>query len=120
MGADMDEGTLIRWLKQPGDQVERGEAIAEIETDKATIELESFAEGIFQRAVVEEGAKVPVGEVIAYIAATGEQVEAAPKENAATSRPQATTPPTDSATEPAPAADGSSQAPQAPTAPYAS
>jgi pyruvate dehydrogenase E2 component (dihydrolipoamide acetyltransferase) len=43
MGADMEEGTVVRWLKQVGDTVERGEIIAEIETDKANVEIEAFA-----------------------------------------------------------------------------
>jgi pyruvate dehydrogenase E2 component (dihydrolipoamide acetyltransferase) len=78
MGAEMDEGTVLKWLKQPGDQVNRGDIIAEIETDKATVELESFEAGTFLKAVVEEGTKVPVGEVIAYLGAPGEQPPSAP------------------------------------------
>ena len=45
----MEEGTLAAWLKQPGDQVQRGDLLAEIETDKATMELESFEEGVLQQ-----------------------------------------------------------------------
>jgi pyruvate dehydrogenase E2 component (dihydrolipoamide acetyltransferase) len=67
MGADMQEGTLLRWLKHPGDRVERGEAIAEIETDKANVELEAFDAGVLAKTLVEEGAVVPVGDVIALI-----------------------------------------------------
>ena len=78
MGAEMEEGTLIRWLKQPGDHVARGETIGEIETDKATVDLESFEEGTFERAVVEEGTKVPVGEVVAYILRPGESSSSQP------------------------------------------
>ena len=78
MGAEMDEGTVLKWLKQPGDQVNRGDIIAEIETDKATVELESFEAGTFLKAVVEEGTKVPVGEVIAYLGAAGEEAPPAP------------------------------------------
>ncbi|WP_129670315.1 dihydrolipoamide acetyltransferase family protein [Candidatus Chloroploca sp. Khr17] len=63
----MSEGAVGRWLKKPGDQVEVGEIIAEIETDKATMELESFEKGTFQKIVVAEGQTVPIGEVIAYI-----------------------------------------------------
>jgi pyruvate/2-oxoglutarate dehydrogenase complex dihydrolipoamide acyltransferase (E2) component len=69
MGADMEEGTLLRWLKHPGDHVARGEAIAEIETDKANVELEAFEEGVLERTLVEEGAVVPVGEPVAIIGA---------------------------------------------------
>ena len=78
MGADMQEGTLIKWLKHPGDHVARGEIIAEIETDKANIEIESFEEGILQQTLVEEGQVVPVGQVIAIIAKPGESVAPSP------------------------------------------
>lgn len=72
MGADMTEGALVRWLKQPGDVVKRGDILAEIETDKATVELEAFEAGIVQQLVVAEGETVPVGQVIAILAAPGE------------------------------------------------
>ncbi len=71
MGAEMEEGTLLRWLKHPGDAVARGEVIAEIETDKANIEIESFEAGVLQETLVEEGQVVPVGDVIARIATGG-------------------------------------------------
>ncbi len=74
MGADMTEGTLVRWLKQVGDQVNRGDILAEIETDKATVELEAFESGVIQKLAVEEGETVPVGEVIALLGAVGEVV----------------------------------------------
>jgi pyruvate dehydrogenase E2 component (dihydrolipoamide acetyltransferase) len=67
MGADMEEGTLLHWLKHPGDHVDRGEPIAEIETDKANIEIEAFEEGVLQETLAEEGQVVPVGDVIARI-----------------------------------------------------
>ena len=71
----MEEGTLSRWLKREGDPVAKGEAIAEIETDKSVLEVEAFAEGIFYRALVPEGATVPVREAIAIIADVGEAVD---------------------------------------------
>ncbi|HEY1015876.1 MAG TPA: biotin/lipoyl-containing protein, partial [Herpetosiphonaceae bacterium] len=67
MGADMTEGTIAKWLKKPGDAVDRGEPIAEIETDKVTIEIESFDRGTIKQLLVEEGATAPVGTVIALI-----------------------------------------------------
>lgn len=67
MGFDMTEGTLVRWLKKIGDQVQKGESIAEIETDKVTIEIEAFASGKLTKIVAEEGASVPVGDVIAVL-----------------------------------------------------
>lgn len=67
LGFDMQEGTLVRWLKQPGDKIERGEPIAEIETDKAVIEVEAFESGVLVKLLVEEGTTVPVGEPIAIL-----------------------------------------------------
>jgi pyruvate dehydrogenase E2 component (dihydrolipoamide acetyltransferase) len=79
MGADMTEGTVVRWLKQPGDEVKRGEALAEIETDKATVELEAFDSGILKKVVVPEGDTVPVGQVIAILGSPDEQVDVEPE-----------------------------------------
>ncbi len=67
MGFDMQEGTIVRWLKKPGDEVRRGEPIAEIETDKVTIEIEAFASGILTEIVVQEGQSAPVNAVIARL-----------------------------------------------------
>lgn len=67
MGFDMQEGKLVRWLKKPGDTVQRNEPIAEIETDKATMEIEAFEGGTITRLLVEEGQVVPVGTVIAIL-----------------------------------------------------
>ena len=74
MGADMEEGTIVRWLKSEGDEVERGEIIAEIETDKANVEIEAFESGVFRRTLAEEGDTVEVGTVIAIIASADEDV----------------------------------------------
>ena len=52
MGYDMQEGTLVRWLKQEGEAIARGEAIAEIETDKAVIEMEAYASGVVLKTIV--------------------------------------------------------------------
>jgi pyruvate dehydrogenase E2 component (dihydrolipoamide acetyltransferase) len=73
----MIEGTLISWKKKRGDKVSAGEVIAEIETDKATMEWESPEDGTLTEIYVEEGGKVNVGEKIAFI---GEEGEAVPKE----------------------------------------
>ena len=74
MGADMTEGTLVRWVKQVGEEVTRGEILAEIETDKATVELEAFESGVLRKHVVSEGETVPVGQVIAILGTTGEAI----------------------------------------------
>src|SRR5690242_21767698 len=73
----MSEGTLIAWKKQKGDQVSAGEVLAEIETDKATMEWESPEDGTLTEIYVEEGGKVNVGDRIAFIGGEGEE---APKE----------------------------------------
>ena len=69
----MTEGTLVSWKKKVGDQVNAGEILAEIETDKATMEWESTEDGILQKIYVEEGGKVNVGERIAFIGGAGEE-----------------------------------------------
>ncbi len=74
MGADMEEGTVVRWLKQPGDAVERGEIIAEIETDKANVEIEAFDSGTFRSTLASEGDTVSVGTVIALITDADEDI----------------------------------------------
>ena len=63
----MSEGTVGRWLKKPGDAVADGEIIAEIETDKATMELQAFESGTLQKILVPEGQTVPIGQTIAII-----------------------------------------------------
>src|SRR5690554_6022730 len=85
MGYDMDEGTLLRWLKQEGDQVERGEAIAEIETDKVNIEIEAFDSGVLRKTLITEGQTVPVGEAIAIIGEAGEEIDAPESDDTAPS-----------------------------------
>jgi pyruvate dehydrogenase E2 component (dihydrolipoyllysine-residue acetyltransferase) len=78
MGDAMEEGTLLRWLKQVGDEVEVGDPIAEIETDKVSLEIEASEGGVFTKMLVEEGQSVPIGTPIATIGAEGEVVEAEP------------------------------------------
>jgi pyruvate dehydrogenase E2 component (dihydrolipoamide acetyltransferase) len=82
----MEEGTLAAWLKQPGDQVQRGDLLAEIETDKATMELESFEEGVLQQILVKEGETVPIGQPIALID-SGDGAAAVPAAAAAAPTP---------------------------------
>ena len=74
MGYDMREGTVVRWYKQEGETVDRGEVIADIETDKATVEFEAYTGGVLGRIVAEAGVAVPVGELIAIITEPGEAV----------------------------------------------
>src|SRR5437879_11015244 len=69
----MTEGTLVAWKKKKGDQVSAGEVIAEIETDKATMEWESPEDGTLTEIYVEEGGKVNVGDKIGFIGGEGEE-----------------------------------------------
>jgi pyruvate dehydrogenase E2 component (dihydrolipoamide acetyltransferase) len=79
LGFDMAEGTLVRWVKAEGETVNKGEILAEIETDKATVEVESSFSGILHKQLVEQGAIVPVSTPIAVIAQPGEKVEDTPE-----------------------------------------
>jgi pyruvate dehydrogenase E2 component (dihydrolipoamide acetyltransferase) len=79
LGFDMAEGTLVRWVKGEGDPVAKGEVLAEIETDKATVEVESSFSGMVTRHLVEKGSVVPVGTPIAVITAPGEKLDATEK-----------------------------------------
>ena len=67
-----DTVVLLKWLKQEGEQVKRGEPLCEVETDKANTELESIAEGTLLKQVVAEATEITVGTVIAYIGKPGE------------------------------------------------
>jgi pyruvate/2-oxoglutarate dehydrogenase complex dihydrolipoamide acyltransferase (E2) component len=71
LGSDMDSGKVVAWLKQVGDAVVRGEVIAEIETDKTTVEMEAMAAGTLAEIVVAEGDVAAVGAVIAYLEGDG-------------------------------------------------
>ena len=75
LGFDMAEGTLVRWVKLEGEAINKGDVLAEIETDKATVEVESSVTGTVARHLVEKGSSVPVGTAIALIALAGEKVE---------------------------------------------
>jgi pyruvate dehydrogenase E2 component (dihydrolipoyllysine-residue acetyltransferase) len=72
LGADMEVGTVLQWLVKPGDSVKRGDIVAVVDTEKATIEVEIFQTGVVDKIVVPEGEKVPVGTVLAMIREAGE------------------------------------------------
>jgi pyruvate dehydrogenase E2 component (dihydrolipoamide acetyltransferase) len=74
MGDAMEEGTLLKWLKSEGDEVEEGDPIAEIETDKVSMEIEAEDSGTLAQLIAEEGQEVPIGEAIAFIQGEGEEV----------------------------------------------
>src|SRR5829696_7435746 len=74
MGDAMEEGTLLKWLKSEGEEVSEGDPIAEIETDKVTMELEAEDAGTLAQLIADEGQDVPVGDAIAFIQGEGEEV----------------------------------------------
>lgn len=74
LGFDMQEGTLVRWVKQIGDQVNEGDVLAEIETDKATVEVEAYISGTLRQTLAEENSVVNVGEPIAIIGTADEDI----------------------------------------------
>lgn len=85
----MQEGTISRWLKHPGDEVKKGDILAEIETEKATMELESYEAGVLEQILLQEGETVPIGQAIAIIGtAAGAQ-----QQPAATPTPTESAPP---------------------------
>ena len=64
----MNSGHLVRWVKKPGDAIKKGDTIAEVETDKAIMEVEAFHDGYLAGPLAPEGADIPVGKIIGYIA----------------------------------------------------
>jgi pyruvate dehydrogenase E2 component (dihydrolipoamide acetyltransferase) len=78
LGFDMAEGTLVRWVKNEGENVNKGDVLAEIETDKATVEVESSASGVVRKLLVEEGSVVPVGDPIAVVGSADEKIDETP------------------------------------------
>ena len=112
----MTVGTLVKWLKSEGSPVKSGDMLAEVETDKATMELESFFDGVLLKQFAAVGAQVPVGAPLCAIGAPGEKVEApaAPPTNPAPAprAPQATPMPPDVAPRLPPATSAPAPAPQ--------
>ncbi len=85
----MEKGNLAKWIKKEGDKVAPGDVLAEIETDKATMEVEAVDEGTLAKIVVPEGTQdVPVNQVIAVLAGEGEDVKAAASTAAAAGKPE--------------------------------
>jgi pyruvate dehydrogenase E2 component (dihydrolipoamide acetyltransferase) len=75
LGFDMAEGTLVRWVINEGEKISKGDVLAEIETDKATVEVESDYEGVLLNQLVKQGTVVPVNDAIAVIGEEGEKVD---------------------------------------------
>ena len=111
MGYDMKEGKVVRWFKKEGDDVARGEVIAEIETDKAVVEFEAYTSGVLGKIVADEGVAIPVGELIAVITAPGEAVPEDIVKAAAPAPPAEKAAPAETAPAPIPAPAASAAPP---------
>src|SRR5881397_1461225 len=97
----MEEGRLVKWTKHEGDAVKSGDTLAEVETDKAVMELVARADGQLIKVLVPEGTTVPVGNVVAYIGAAGEKVDGAAAAAPAAPKPSAVSPQPSAAPAPA-------------------
>lgn len=114
MSDTMEEGNIVGWLKEEGEEIEAGETIAEVETDKATMELDSFVDGILLHIAVKEG-PVPIDGVIAVVGEKGEDwqaaIDAAGNDSNGAAEPEAEAPSTESAAKPAETVAPASSAP---------
>lgn len=113
MGYDMAQGTLVRWLKQEGDQVQRGELIAEIETDKAVVTIEAPASGLLRKTLAAAGTTVPVLQAIAIIGTAEEDITSLVSGAPAPSAAQVAAPSAPSSATPAPTTEGVKASPVA-------
>ncbi|KAK9826444.1 hypothetical protein WJX81_006580 [Elliptochloris bilobata] len=123
LSSTMTEGKIVSWLKGPGDKVSKGESVVVVESDKADMDVESFSEGILGAIVIPEGGVANVGEPIAYIAETADDLEAAKSRGngaggngASTAAPAAPTLPVAEEKKPEPVAAGAVAATPAPAA----
>jgi pyruvate dehydrogenase E2 component (dihydrolipoamide acetyltransferase) len=105
----MEEGQLSRWLKKEGDKVSMGEPLAEIDTDKATMEMQALGNGVLRKILIQEGQSAPLGQMIAIIGEPDEDISSLTGETAATATtktpPPADAPTTDAAKAGAPATE---------------
>src|SRR4051794_3747029 len=88
----MEEGQIARWLKKEGDKVSMGEPLAEIDTDKATMEMQALSNGVLRKILINDGESAPLGQLIAVIGDPDEDIasllrEAAPRKSAPASTP---------------------------------
>ena len=72
----MESGKIIKWLKKEGDKIQGGDILAEVETDKADVEMEAFGAGVLRKILVPAGETVPIGALIGVIAETGDDIAA--------------------------------------------
>jgi len=83
----MSDGVIVEWKKNEGDTIASGDIIAEVETDKATMELENFEEGTLLKILIPKGGKIPVGGAIAIVGEKGENIDELLKEAEASQKP---------------------------------
>ncbi len=114
----MEEGRILRWLKEEGDPVETGQALAEVETDKATVEMEAYTNGVLRKRFAAPGDTVPVGRLIAVIGSADEDISGITAEASAQGGATAPSPPP-AAAAPAPAPAPTARAATAPSRPTA-
>src|SRR5882762_2908416 len=108
----MEEGQLSRWLKKEGDRVSMGEPLAEIDTDKATMEMQALTDGVLRKIIIKEGESAPLGQLIAIIGSPDEDISSLESKTGNDSQRTAS-----KVTEPAPVATPSdSTAPPSPPA----
>jgi pyruvate dehydrogenase E2 component (dihydrolipoamide acetyltransferase) len=88
----MEEGQLSRWLKKEGDKVSMGEPLAEIDTDKATMEMQALGSGVLRKILIQEGESAPLGQLIAIIGEPGEDISALEAQASASQSPKAAAP----------------------------
>ena len=88
MGADMTEGTVVKWLKAEGDQISRGDKLAEIETDKTVVEMEAYADGLLRKILLPDGSKVPVGTPLAFIGNADDELPDSESSSAEEAQPE--------------------------------
>ncbi len=117
MGESIFEGTITRWLKKPGDRVERDEPLFEISTDKVDAEIPAPSAGVLKEIKVTEGQTVPIQTVVALIEAAGAAAAAPAAAPAASPAPEKAAPPKAAAAPPAPPTPAASSAPAAAPAP---
>src|SRR5215470_887717 len=108
----MEEGQIARWLKKEGDKVSMGEPLAEIDTDKATMEMQALSNGVLRKILVNEGESAPLGQLIAVIGEADEDISSVMSDAPAKSTAQTSAPAP--APSPQPAADANGHARQAP------
>jgi len=113
----MEEGQIARWLKKEGDKVSMGEPLAEIDTDKATMEMQALSEGVLRKILVQEGESAPLGQLIAVVGTPDEDIsallsEATAKAAPAEKKPEPAPEPATETPAAAPETNGRQQAPQ--------